>query len=138
MEVTNLKPSIADAVTKVVEGDNRALSRGNGQTDLLTFEEDPFAAGAKSIADIEKLMAELLVTRDYLQAEGERLRRINANYAHLAQTASASVKVITESIGRWRTSEQEVANSAAPMVGRVMPPPLKASDVDVRVESEAT
>lgn len=46
-------------------------------------------------------MAELLVARDYLQAEGERVRRINANFTHLAQTASASAKVIAESIGQW-------------------------------------
>jgi hypothetical protein len=106
MDATSVKPSIADAVTKIIEEDVRALSRGNGQTDLFASHEDPFVVGAKSIADIEKLMAELLVARDYLQAEGERVRRINANYAHLAQSASASVKVITESIGRWRSSEE--------------------------------
>ena len=50
-------------------------------------------------------MAELLVARDYLQVEGERVRRINANYSHLAQTASASAKVIVESIGQWRIPE---------------------------------
>ena len=44
--------------------------------------EDSLAAGAASIADIERLIAELLVARDYLQAEGERVRRVNANYAH--------------------------------------------------------
>jgi hypothetical protein len=30
---------------------------------------------------------------------------MNARYAHLAQTASASVKVIAESLGRWRDTE---------------------------------
>src|SRR5262249_55483107 len=51
-------------------------------------------------------MAELQAARDYLQAEGERVRRVNANYAHLAQTASASARVIAESIGKWRIPEQ--------------------------------
>ena len=58
------------------------------------------------IADIERLMAELGAARDYLQAEGERVRQINANYAHLAQTASASARVIVDSISKWRIPEQ--------------------------------
>ena len=73
--------------------------------------EDSLAAGAASIADIERLIAELLVARDYLKAEGERVRRVNANYAHLAQTASASVKIIAESIGKWRVPQQEFSEA---------------------------
>ena len=121
MDVKNLQLSIADAVASIVEGDNRAPSRGNGQTDLIASDKDPFAVGAKSIAEIENLMAELLVARDYLHAEGERVRQVNANYAHLAHTASASVKVISESISHWRPSEQDVAKSEAPMVDQAEP-----------------
>jgi hypothetical protein len=65
--------------------------------------------GDTSIEEIEKLMEELRVARDYLRAEGERVRRINARYAHLTRTASASVKVIAESMGKWRTTEMEAA-----------------------------
>jgi hypothetical protein len=60
------------------------------------------AVGAAAIADIDKLMEELRTARDYVQSEGERVRRANAHYAHLAQTASASVKVTAESLGEWR------------------------------------
>jgi len=77
-------------------------------------------SGATSIADIEKLMAELLVARDFLQSEGDRIRRINANYRHLAETASASVKVITETIGKWRISD-EPANQASKVIGHLRP-----------------
>ena len=62
--------------------------------------DDVMALGTTSIADIEKLMEELQTARNYLQSEGERVRRVNARYAHLAQTASASVKVIAESLGK--------------------------------------
>ena len=31
------------------------------------------------------------------------------SYAHLTQTASASVKIIAESMGKWRTTEMEAA-----------------------------
>jgi hypothetical protein len=59
----------------------------------------------KMDVDIERLMTELRAARDYLQAEGERVRQINANYAHLAQTASASARIIVESIGAWGIPE---------------------------------
>jgi len=75
-------------------------------SDDILASNNAIAAGAASIADIERLMAELQAARDYLQAEGERVRRVNANYAHLAQTASASARVIAESIGKWRIPEQ--------------------------------
>jgi hypothetical protein len=54
-------------------------------------------------------MEELRVARDYLKAEGERIRRANAHYAHLTSTASASVKIIAESMGKWRITEVEAA-----------------------------
>jgi hypothetical protein len=87
-------------------------------SDDVVAANDAMAVGATSLADIENLMAELLVARDYLQAEGERVRRVNANYAHLAQTASASVKVIAESISKWRTSEQASGHQAPAATGR--------------------
>ena len=70
---------------------------------------DIVALGETSIGEIEKLMEELRVARDYLRSEGERVRSINARYAHLTQTASDSVKVITESMGKWRVTEMEAA-----------------------------
>ena len=70
---------------------------------------DIVALGDTSIEEIEKLMEELRVARDYLKAEGERIRRANAHYAHLTSTASASVKIIAESMGKWRITEVEEA-----------------------------
>ena len=70
------------------------VAKCNKTSDDITGSSDVIAAGAASIADIERLMAELQAARDYLLAEGERVRQINANYAHLAQTASASARVI--------------------------------------------
>ena len=52
-------------------------------------------------------MEELRVARDYLRSEGERVKSINARYAHLTSTASASVKIIAESMGKWRVTEME-------------------------------
>ena len=79
------------------------------------------AFGATSIREIEKLMEELRTARDYLQSEGERVRRMNARYAHLTRTASASVKVIAESMGKWRTSELDAAPEADAGMGQASP-----------------
>ena len=74
--------------------------------------DDIVAFGAASIGEIEKLMEELRTARDYLRSEGERVRRMNARYAHLTRTASASVKVIAESMGKWRTTGMDTAPEA--------------------------
>jgi len=97
-------------------------SRGLGKTDqkLLGAKQpnatepgdDIVAFGANSIEEIEKLMEELRIARDYLRSEGERVRRINVQYAHLTQTASASVKIIAESMGKWRTTELDAVPDA--------------------------
>ena len=39
-------------------------------------------------------MGERQMARNYLQSEGERVRQMMARYIHLADTASASVKII--------------------------------------------
>jgi hypothetical protein len=54
----------------------------------------------------------LRTARDDLRSEGARVRRINARYAHLTRTASASVKIIAESMGKWRTTEMEATSDA--------------------------
>ena len=55
-----------------------------------------------SIAEIEKLVSELQAVRNYLKVEGDRIQQEMARYAHLSDTASASVKIIAERLGQWR------------------------------------
>jgi hypothetical protein len=110
MDVAESHVSISDTVPTSIEENIGTLVPSNRSqsvtSDDLVASNDAIAAGAASIADIERLMAELQAARDYLHAEGERVRRVNANYAHLAQTASASARVIVESISKWRIPEQ--------------------------------
>jgi len=98
----------------MLEGGIRSLVCGNRSASAAEPCDDPLEAGATSIADIEKLMEELQIARDYLQSEGERVRQLNARYAHSAQTASASVKIIAESLGKWRNPELESISQADP------------------------
>ena len=96
-----------EAKMRMVEGLRaglRALDRKSAKPASETW-EDILAAGATSIADIDKVVGELLFARDYLQSEGERVRQVNVRYADLARTASASVMIISESLGKWRNSE---------------------------------
>jgi hypothetical protein len=109
MDDAKSEPSqVSDTATTLVEG-LRALVRDHKPAEArepaAEISDNILAAGAASIADINKLVGELLFARDYLQSEGERVRQMNARYAHLAGTASASVKIISESLGKWRNSE---------------------------------
>jgi hypothetical protein len=69
--------------------------------------------GAPSIAEIEKLIGDLQAARSYLESESERIQQEMTRYAHLNHTASASVKIITESLGQWRNG-----NNGALSAGR--------------------
>ena len=117
-------------VSMSTEGNIRSLAPTNRSSitktrDDVVASNDAIATGAASIADIERLMAELQVARDYLQAEGERVHWINASYAHLAETASASARVIVESIGKWRIPEQASGHQPATAMGPSMSPDVK-------------
>ena len=57
-------------------------------------------------------MEELQMARDYLEAEGERVRRLTGRYAHLAKIASASVEIISKNLGKWRNSEPDTLSEA--------------------------
>ena len=123
MDVAKSHASISDIVPVPIDGNIRTLVPSNRSpnaikpSDDITGSSDVIAAGAASIADIERLMAELQAARDYLLAEGERVRRANANYAHLAQTASASARVIADSIGKWRVAEQTSGHQPSTAMG---------------------
>jgi hypothetical protein len=137
--------SIVDAVPASMEGNIRTLVRSNRSPNVYdsVASNDAFAAGAASIADIDRLMAELQAASDYLQAEGERVRQINANYAHLAQTVSASARVIAESIGKWHTPEQasgrepsKAMGTGASRDGDTLPPTFEVGPALEKMEQE--
>ncbi len=96
-----LKLSALDSL----EGEIRTVVRGNRSPSAAALCDDILAAGATSIADIDKLIEELQIARDYLKAEGDRVHRLTTRYAHLTHTASASVKVIADSLGKWRVQD---------------------------------
>jgi len=109
MEPMKLQPRTFDNQIKELPGPINQEFPVTKQSDATEPRGDIVALGETSIEEIDKLMDELRVARDYLRTEGERVRSINARYAHLTRTASDSVKVITESMGKWRVTEMEAA-----------------------------
>jgi hypothetical protein len=91
-------------------------------------------AGA-SIEEVERVIAELQTVRDLLRAEGERVQREIAGYATLGQAAMSSMKIISESLARWRPadpqSRQEPRQEPRQEAARIEPPPQE----DLRSEA---
>ena len=130
MGVADAKSPTSDTATEMLEGGILTLVRRNRlavAAELVAEpSEDALIAGATSIADIDKLMGELQTARNYLQSEGERVRRMTARYAHLAETASASVKIIAESLGKWRNAE--TLSQEHPALPRAHAPDMSPAD----------
>ena len=66
--------------------------------------------GATAISEIEKMIGELQAARDFLQSEGERVQRETERYTNLTQTASASVKIISDTVAGWRETGHPLRN----------------------------
>ena len=61
-----------------------------------------------SLSEIENLIGELESLRELLHTEGQRVQREIASYAQLSQVAMTSVKIISESMGQWKSKVQDV------------------------------
>src|SRR6266480_1214427 len=68
--------------------------------------------GATSIAEIEKMIGELQEAKDFLQSEGERVQRETEHYTNLTQMASASVKIISDTVAGWREAGHPLPNQS--------------------------
>ena len=72
--------------------------------------------GAISIAEIEKLIGELQEAKDFLQSEGERVQGETERYTNFTQMASASVKIISDTVAGWRGAGLPPAKGAEPCI----------------------
>ena len=66
--------------------------------------------GTTSIAEIEKMIGGLQEARDFLQAEGERVQREAEHYSTLTQMASASIKIISDTVAKLREAGHPLRN----------------------------
>jgi hypothetical protein len=89
--------------------------------------------GAPS-SQIEKLIGELHEARNLLESERERIQRETARYIKFTQMASASVKIISDTLSGWRQaghplSEFVTRSLADDSTGRMGPSFGSAPDV---------
>jgi hypothetical protein len=56
---------------------------------------------AASIAEIERLIAELRDAKDHLQSERERIEREMMRYMSLTEMASTTAKIISDAVSQW-------------------------------------
>jgi hypothetical protein len=94
-----------------IESETRELILSEAPSTVST-EIDVQKIGAGSIAEIEKMIGEMQDAKNFLQTEWERIHRETARYMKLAQTASASVEIIFETVRGWREAGHPLDNES--------------------------
>jgi hypothetical protein len=72
--------------------------------------------GATSIAEIDRLIAELQEVKSHLQSEGERVEREIVRYTKLTQMASFTAKIIFDTISQWHPASNQQKTNACEVV----------------------
>jgi hypothetical protein len=106
-EMTNFR---ALAANLVVEGEVCDLAHADVSTQTETGTEiAPLIQqiGDMSIAEIDRLMADLQEAKSYLQSEGERIEREMVRYTNLTQMASFTAKIIFDAISQWHPASNQ-------------------------------
>jgi prophage DNA circulation protein len=92
--------------------------------------------GATAIVEIEKMIGELQEARDFLQSEGERVQRETERYTNLTQMASASVKIISDTVAGWREAGHPLRNQPRSDEMEVTPYPAEDVTGSLRVPEQ--
>jgi hypothetical protein len=116
-----------DAVTEVEAGirefvrNDVAYLRRPGQTALADSPENDTTVknvnsliqrvAGTSLGEIENLISELENLRDLLHAEGQRVQREIAGYAHLSHAAMKSTRIIAENLSQWKAAAENMRQS---------------------------
>ena len=102
----------------IIESETRDLAHSAAKTTTLETEGEiaPLVekVGAISIAEIENMIGELQAAKDFLESEGERVQREAEQYTTLTQMASASVKIISDTVARWREAGHPLRDHSRP------------------------
>lgn len=116
----------ATAAVEQVEGEIRAFVR----RDVSTFRRPRTETGdvavdnissviervsGASVAEIDRVIAELSRVREMLRTEGERVQRELAGYANLSQAAMTSMKIIADSVTKWKSQGAPAGEVQSPL-----------------------
>jgi hypothetical protein len=81
-------------------------------------DSDPQALAASAVAEIDKLMGDLVSAREYLVVEAERVRRETARLNSLSRTAMASMHIISDNFRKWQQDDKQAECEVAPQNSR--------------------
>ena len=126
---TESDPAVAAATAAVeqVEGEIRAFVRRDVSSFRRPRNDSGYAGvdnissviervSGASVAEIDRVIAELSRVREMLRSEAERVQREIAGYANLSQAAMTSMKIIAESVTKWKSQNpQSSAETPAPL-----------------------
>jgi hypothetical protein len=107
----NVEGEIRDFVRRDVAA-TRRLSSADGELGIGNLNLLIERISGTSIKEIDHLISELQLVRDYLQAEGDRVHREIANYTQVSQAALSSAKIILDSMGQWKTAVGTIRDRA--------------------------
>jgi chemotaxis regulatin CheY-phosphate phosphatase CheZ len=71
--------------------------------------------GGTSIAEIDRLMAELQLARDFLQSERERIEQETIRYTNLTQMTLVTAKVISDAVSQWQPARNQQPSTPTPL-----------------------
>jgi hypothetical protein len=105
LELSNFQPAAASEVVEqeVLDPGGDQVTPGAPLLASLIRQ-----VGMASITHIDQLIDELEDARNYLKSEEERIQAETARYTALTQAASASVKVIFDTLREWRKDGHSV------------------------------
>ena len=112
----------ATSAVEQVEGEIRAFVRRDVSVFRRRLQESADQAvgsvnsviervSGATVAEIERVMAELATLRDMLHNEGDRVRREVSGYASLSQAAMTSMKIIGDSLSQWKSQAPQPAQA---------------------------
>src|SRR5262245_18243960 len=65
-----------------------------------------------SIAEIDRLLAELEDAKNHLQSEEKRIEQEVARYTNLTQMTSLTAKIISDAVSRWHPAHNQQKSNA--------------------------
>ena len=97
----NLDGEIREFVRRDVVATRKPNEAAEGGANINLMIE---RVAGSSIKEIDNLIDELQIVRDFLRNEGERVQREITSYAQASHAAMASAKVISDSMGQWKNA----------------------------------
>jgi len=73
---------------------------------------------ATSIAEIDRLLAELEDAKNHLQSEAKRIELELARYTNLAQMTSLTAKIISDAVSQWHPARNQEESNPCEVTAR--------------------